>query len=76
MKKRQLRIAALLVALAGLLSACDIFEECGTCKYIQEDGGGNRTEGTPLPFCGETLAEKQDQLPVTVGDITSYWECY
>ena len=76
MKKRNLLISALFIFALGLLPACDFLEECGTCKLITEDGDGNITEGTPLPLCGDALTERQDQLPVTVGNITTYWECY
>lgn len=76
MKKRNLLISALFVSIFGLLPACDFLEECGKCKLITEDGDGNITEGTPFSYCGDALTEKQDQLPVTVGNITTYWECY
>lgn len=76
MKKRNLIIGALVVFTLGLLPACDILEECGTCKLITEDGNGGITEGTPLPLCGDALKERQEQLPVTVGNTTTYWECY
>ena len=76
MKKRNLLSVALFVFALGLLPACDILEECGTCKLITEDGNGGITEGTPLPLCGEQLQERKDQLPVTVGNVTTYWECY
>ena len=76
MKKRNLLSSAVFVFALGLLPACDILEECGTCTLFTEDADGNITEGTPLPLCGDALTEKQDQLPVTVGGITTYWECY
>ena len=75
MKKRDRLIAALLLTAMGLFPACDIFEECSTCKLITEAADGSKTETTPLPFCGEDLREKEDQLPVTVGGVTTYWEC-
>lgn len=75
MKKRTILFAVLFLVFSGLFPACDIFEECGACKLITEDSNG-KTEGTALPFCGDALTEKQNQLPVTVGDITTYWECY
>ena len=77
MKKRNLLIAVVVVFAIGLLPACDLLEECGTCKLIKEDADGNITdEGTPIPLCGETLKERQDQLPVTALGITTYWDCY
>ncbi len=60
----------------GLLPACDFIEECGTCELVTEDANGDVTYGTPLPFCGDQLQEKKDQSPVTVGGITTYWNCY
>ena len=50
--------------------------DCGTCKLMTDDGSGNIYEGTPVPLCGEALKERQDQLPITVGSTTTYWECY
>ena len=77
MKKRNLLIAVVVVFVMGLLPACDLLEECGTCKLITEDADGNITnEGTPIPLCGDALAERQDQLPVTAAGITTYWDCY
>ena len=76
MKKRNIIVLAAFALAMGLLPACDLIEECGTCKLITEDGSGNVTEGTPLPLCGEALREKQDQAPTTVGSTTTYWDCY
>ncbi len=76
MKKRNILIAAALVMAMGILPACDVIEECGTCELVTEDAGGNKTYGTPLPFCGDDLKEKEDALPVTINDVTTYWNCY
>ncbi len=76
MKKRNLLSSALFIFALGLLPACDILEECGTCKLITEDADGNSTEGVPFTLCGDALTERQDQLPVEVGGITTYWDCY
>jgi hypothetical protein len=75
MKKKNIITASLVLMLAALLPACDLIEECGTCKLITIDASGT-TEGTPLPFCGDQLKEKQNSSPVTVGGVTTYWECY
>lgn len=76
MKKRNLLIAAVVVLAMGLLPACDIIEECGTCELVTEDADGNKTFGTPLPFCGDNFTEKDNEAPVTIGGITTYWNCY
>lgn len=60
----------------GLLSSCEFLEECGTCELVTVNADGTETLGTPLPFCGDALIEKQNSQPVTVGGITTYWQCY
>lgn len=75
MKKRKILIAAVLVMALGVLPACDVIEECGTCELVTEDAGGNKTYGTPLPFCGDDLKDKEDAMPVTINEVTTYWSC-
>jgi len=77
MKRRNIWIAAVLVLALGLLPACDLVDECGTCEFVTEYSDGTPTEyGTPLPFCGDELKEKEDAPPVTLGVRTTYWNCY
>ncbi len=76
MKKSNLLIAAVVVLAMGLLPACDFIEECGTCELVTEDADGEKTFGTPLPFCGDNLTDKENESPVTIGGITTYWNCY
>ena len=75
MKKRNLLITVVIVLLSVVIPGCDLLEECGTCELVTEDADGNITYGTPLPFCGEALEEKKNSSPVTVGGVTTYWEC-
>ena len=76
MKKRNILIATALVVTMGVFPACDVIEECGTCELVTEDADGNKTFGTPLPFCGDDLKDKEDALPVTINGVTTYWNCY
>jgi hypothetical protein len=76
MKKRELLIGATVVIAMGMLPACDIIEECGTCELVTEDASGTSSYGTPLPFCGDALTEKEDESPVTINGTTTYWNCY
>jgi hypothetical protein len=76
MKKRNLLVAALFVCTVGMLPSCELLEECGTCELVTVNADGSETLGTPLPFCGDALAEKQNSSPVTVGGVTTYWDCY
>lgn len=76
MKKRALLIALAFAGMTALTASCELLEECGTCELVTIDGDGNETRSTPLPFCGEELQNKKDSSPETIGDITTYWECY
>ncbi len=76
MKKRNLLIPALFIFAMGMLPACELLEECGTCELVTVDADDIKSFGTPLPFCGDALIEKQESSPVTVGGITTYWDCY
>ncbi|MCK4747364.1 MAG: hypothetical protein KAT15_10025 [Bacteroidales bacterium] len=76
MKKRNLLISAVFLGVAGFLPACDLFEECGTCEWITIAADGTETRSAPLPYCGDELANKQDAAPITIGGVTTYWDCY
>lgn len=76
MRKRNLLISALVVSVMGLLPACELLEECGTCELVTIEADGSITRGTPLPYCGDQLDEKKNSSPVTVDGVTTYWDCY
>lgn len=81
MKKRNIFISVVLVAFLAIIPACDLIEECGTCELITEDANGNKSYGPPLPYCGDDLKDKEDELPVTLyegtpQETTTYWNCY
>jgi hypothetical protein len=74
-RKRTLLIAAMVCLVVGLMPACELLEECGTCELVTVNADGTKTYGTPLPYCGDALKEKQNAPPVTAGGVTTYWEC-
>lgn len=76
MRKKVFLIGAVVLFAAGFLTSCDLIEECGTCELWKESANGDIEKGTPLPFCGDQLKEKENQSPVTVGGVTTYWYCY
>ena len=77
MKRRKILIAVVLALALGVLPACDLVEECGTCEFVTEYSDGTPTEyGTPLPYCGDELKERDEKPPVTIGVKTTYWNCY
>ena len=76
MKKRNLFFAAIILFVIGMLPACELIEECGTCVLVTVDSDGNETETAPVPYCGDALTEKKNSSPVTLGGITTFWDCY
>jgi len=67
-------VGAVTLFALGLLTSCDLIEECGTCEMVTE-ANGIETRGAPIPYCGDELKEKEDQGAVTVGGVTTWWEC-
>ena len=77
MKRKNIIMVSIVVAAMGLIPACNLVDECGTCEYVTEYSDGRDTEyGTPLPFCGDDLKDKENAPPVVIGPATSYWNCY
>jgi len=76
MKKRNIWIAAVVSLSMAVLPACDLVEECGTCELVTEDAIGDKTYGTPLPFCGQDLSDRENASPVTINGVTTYWNCF
>ena len=75
-------IAAVFIAAMAALPACDLIEECGTCKFVTEYSDGTPTEyGVEQYFCADELKDKEDEYPVTLykdtpQETTTYWDCY
>ena len=75
MRKRIIHVGAVALFALGLLTSCDLIEECGTCELVTEAADGTITKTTPLPVCGDDLKEKEDTPPTTIGTNTTYWVC-
>jgi len=76
MKRKNILVAALVVLALAVIPACDLIEECGTCEMVTIDANNNETRGTPLPFCGDDLKDRENEPPVTINGVTTYWDCY
>jgi hypothetical protein len=76
MKKRILRsFVGLIVIAAFTLPSCEFLESCGECELVTNNDGEIST-APPIPLCGDALIAKQDSEPTTLGDITTYYNCY
>jgi hypothetical protein len=72
------RIARLLLSffiLAWTVNGCGLLEDCETCSLVTTENGveTNRTPG--VIYCDDELQEKKNASPVTIGNITTYWDC-
>jgi len=57
------------------LDAGEFLGDCGTCVHVTDDGT-DITYGTPLLYCGDSYYDRLNSSPITIGGITTYWDCY
>ena len=75
MKKRSVLKVDLFALVLGILPACDLLEECGTCEMVTVELNQRLTYSTPTIFCAEELADKKDAGTVEVDGKFIYWVC-
>ncbi len=75
MKKSILKALVISVIIAFSVSSCELLGDCKTCSKVTTVSGveTNRTVG--ILYCGDELAAKEAESPVTVGTTTTYWDC-
>ena len=73
--KRDLRRLLILIFLISLIPSCNLLEDCKTCKEVRDDGVNPPTKGVGIPSCGDKLEERESADAVTIGGVTTYWEC-
>ena len=74
MRMKFLRRLAVYSFFILFIVSCDPDEDCKICKLVT-DNCGTITKGIGIPTCGDALAEREAEEPVTVGCVTTYWEC-
>ena len=75
MNKKLNRLLLLLFFIA-LIPSCELLEDCKTCSIVTYVDGEYEGETAGILYCGEELAEKENESPVTIGSTTTQWECY
>ena len=73
--KRFLRRLLILIFFFALIPSCNLLDDCKTCKEVTDDGVNTPTKGVGIPSCGDKLEERESADPVTIGGVTTYWEC-
>ena len=72
MKKVFIAVAFVLAGFA--FNSCE--EDCAMCREVTYDADNNIvSEGTPKEFCDTKMDEIESQEPVTIGGLTTKWEC-
>ncbi len=73
MKKIMRRVAIVLFFVA-IIPSCNLEDDCKICTRVKNDGG-IITREIGIPTCGDALAEREAEEPVTINGVTTYWEC-
>ena len=72
--KNVIRRLLILLVIASLIPSCNLLEDCKTCK-LETNDNGDVSYGTGVPTCGDALADREAEDPVTIGDVTTRWVC-
>jgi len=73
--KKYGRKAFLILFVLALVPSCEKLD-CKSCSYVTYDNGTYVSETPSIPYCGDALAKKEAESPVTVGTRTTRVECY
>ena len=75
MKRRHLFAASLLL-LAWAATSCEALSDCKFCKLKTTDSStGDTTYGFETEYCGASLIAIEAKAPVTVGTVTTTYQC-
>jgi len=58
-----------------ILSACSNDSDCSRCRELTKKNGQTIKTGDAIEYCGNELIEKENELPVTIGDETTSYSC-
>lgn len=76
MMKKVLYVGFLLAFLSIAMYSC-LEESCSFCREVTRESDGSVIEqGSDIEFCGSELDSIEfDTEPVTIGGVTTKWEC-
>ena len=75
MKKNIVWALAISGFFAVTLNSCELLGDCSTCNQVTYENGFEVASTPGILYCGDELAEKESEDPVTIGSRTTYWEC-
>ena len=74
--KRKLLFGAAFLFVAWAATSCEALSDCKFCKTVATDStDGSVTNGSETQYCGAALIAIEAKTPVTVGKVTTKWQC-
>ena len=74
--KKKLLFGAAFLFVAWAATSCETLSDCKFCKFKTYDSStGDTTYGFETEYCGAALIAIEAQKPVTVGTVTTSYEC-
>lgn len=74
--KRKVLLGVVFIFAAWAASSCDSLGKCQTCKYVSYENGQVITpNASESQYCGTDLIARQAKDDVTVGSVTTKFEC-
>ena len=68
--------AFIISAIIGFaVSSCELLGDCKTCSKVTYINGAQTNKTPGIVYCGDKLADKENEAPVTIGSTTTQWEC-
>ncbi len=75
--KRKILFGTILLFISLAFTSCEKLSGCKTCKQVSTDSQtGDVTETADTEYCGTDLISIEGKAPVTVGNVTTRWQCH
>jgi hypothetical protein len=76
MKRKLIYLASVLV-ITFSFTACELIDDCQTCRYESYDSSTGTTEYMDeADYCGQELIDMKATAPWTYGTVTTKVRCY
>ena len=74
--KKNIAMALVISAFfACTMTSCEHLGTCKTCSKVTYINGVETYKTPGILYCGDNLADKENEPPVTIGSTTTQWEC-
>ena len=73
--KRKIPFSVALFLIAWAFTACESLDDCEFCKYVTYEDGVITRSTSATEYCGTNLLTRKAKGDVTVGKLTTKFEC-